>query len=48
LSSAFFEVAEAKLPSAMFCTPLGAAWTIWSRVREPFSMNRLQKITVAS
>jgi hypothetical protein len=24
---------EATLPSAMFCTPLRAAWTIWSWVR---------------
>jgi len=34
LSSVFLEVAEARLPSAIFWTPLRAAWTIWSWVRD--------------
>jgi hypothetical protein len=33
LISVFFEVPEAWLPSAMFCTPDRAACTIWSCVR---------------
>lgn len=48
LSSDFFEVPEAWLPSAMFCTPLRAACTIWSRVRLRWSTYRSQKRTVTS
>ena len=48
LSSDFFEVPEAWLPSAMFCTPLRAACTIWSWVRLRRSMQRLQNRTVTS
>jgi hypothetical protein len=32
-SSVFRDVPDAPLPSAIFCTPLRAACTIWSRVR---------------
>ena len=42
------EVAAAPLPSLMLRTPLRAACTIWSCVRERLSMNRSQKTTVAS
>ena len=44
----WLEVAEARLPSAMFWRPLRAAWTIWSRVRERRSMKWSQKKTVPS
>jgi hypothetical protein len=47
-SSAWLELAEARLPSEMFWRPLRAAGTIWSHVRERSSMNRLQKATVGS
>ncbi len=39
-------VAEASLPSTMFCFPERAAWTIWSMVRSPRERNRCVKITV--
>lgn len=48
LISVLFDVPEATLPSSMLRTPLRAACTIWSWVRERRSMNRSQKITVAS
>ena len=47
-TSVSLEVAEARLPSAIFCTPLRAACTIWSWVRERLSINRSQKMTVPS
>ena len=42
------EVAEARLPSAMFCRPDRAACTIWSTVRDRGSRNFSQNQTVAS
>ena len=47
-SSVCDEVAEARLPSAMFCLPERAACTIWSTVRERRSRNLSQNQTVAS
>jgi len=48
LISLSFEVADAMLPSMMFCLPDRAAWTIWSRVRLRLSTKRSQNQTVAS
>jgi hypothetical protein len=42
------DVAAAPLPSLMLRTPLRAACTIWSWVRDRLSMNRSQNTTVAS
>jgi hypothetical protein len=47
-SSIFFDVPLATLPSAMFCTPDRAAWTIWSWVRLRRSMYLSQNRTVTS
>jgi hypothetical protein len=47
-SSVCEEVADARLPSAMFWRPERAAWIIWSTVRERGSMNFSQNQTVAS
>jgi hypothetical protein len=47
-SSVCEEVAEQRLPSAMFCRPERAACTIWSTVRERGSTKRSQNQTVAS
>ncbi len=44
----FLEVALASLPSAMFGTPLRAAWTIRSWVRLFLRMCRSQNRTVTS
>lgn len=46
--SDFREVAARPLASLILRTPLRAACTIWSCVRERLSMKRSQKATVAS
>jgi len=47
-SSIFLDVPLAFDPSAMFCTPLRAACTIWSWVRLRRSTYRSQKRAVTS